>query len=224
MITKNKRSRFISYLKPIVEDYFDGNPTQRIIPTIKWGHARGPSKGPKHLSLSLSKILVMAKRISLLVVCFSLLAVYVAAEALSGEDGDALIRQVVDENGEVRLGADHHFSLFKTKFGKSYASQEEHDYRFNVFKSNLRRARRHQRLDPSASHGVTRFSDLTPAEFRRTFLGLRSRLRLPSDANKAPILPTEDLPEDFDWRDRGAVTPVKNQVFFFLYIYLFLHI
>ncbi|XP_062076853.1 probable cysteine protease RD19B [Humulus lupulus] len=153
----------------------------------------------------------MAKRFSLLVVFFSLLAVYVTAEVLSGEDGDALIRQVVDDNGEVRLGADHHFSLFKTKFGKSYASQEEHDYRFEVFKANLRRARRHQRLDPSANHGVTRFSDLTPAEFRRTFLGLRSHLRLPSDANTAPILPTKDLPEDFDWRDRGAVTPVKNQ-------------
>ncbi|KAF4367816.1 hypothetical protein F8388_016639 [Cannabis sativa] len=88
------------------------------------------------------------------------------------------VPKVVDDASDC-LGADHHFSLFKTKFGKSYASQEEHDYRFEVFKANLRRARRHQRLDPSANHGVTRFSDLTPAEFRRTFLGLWSRLRPP---------------------------------------------
>lgn len=155
----------------------------------------------------------MDRTFSLLVV-FSLLLCYASsALPLSGEsDGDTLIRQVVDGNGEVRLGAEHHFSLFKQRFGKAYASQEEHDYRFEVFKANLRRARRHQRLDPSASHGVTRFSDLTPAEFRRTFLGLRSRLRLPEDANKAPILPTENLPEDFDWREHGAVTEVKNQV------------
>lgn len=149
-----------------------------------------------------------------LLLIFSLLAVDASSGTLSGQSdgGDILIRQVVDENGEVRLGAEHHFSLFKSRFGKKYSSQEEHDYRFAVFKANLRRARRHQRLDPSASHGVTRFSDLTPAEFRRNFLGLRRKLRLPSDANKASILPTDNIPEDFDWRDHGAVTPVKNQV------------
>ncbi|MQL36396.1 hypothetical protein EI006_26750, partial [Escherichia coli] len=74
----------------------------------------------------------------------------------------------------------------------------------------MRRAKKHAKLDPSAVHGVTKFSDLTPSEFRRQFLGLK-RLRLPSDAHKAPVLPTNDLPEDFDWRDKGAVTPVKDQ-------------
>lgn len=150
-----------------------------------------------------------------------LLVSYASSETLSVEPNDEpLIRQVVDGGDEeLRLGAEHHFTLFKSRFGKSYASLEEHDYRFRVFRANLRRARRHQRLDPSATHGVTQFSDLTPAEFRRTVLGLRSRLRLPVDANQAPILPTENLPEDFDWRDHGAVGPVKNQVHIYIYIY-----
>ncbi|GFP85913.1 cysteine proteinase rd19a [Phtheirospermum japonicum] len=135
----------------------------------------------------------------------------------AAESSDLLIRQVVDHgegeavNENTLLNADHHFAIFKRKFGKSYATQEEHDYRFKVFKASLRRARRHQQLDPSAVHGVTQFSDLTPREFRNQFLGLNRRLRLPSDAQKAPILPTNDLPTDFDWREHGAVTPVKNQ-------------
>ncbi|KAG4955175.1 Cysteine proteinase 15A [Glycine soja] len=138
--------------------------------------------------------------------------------AVASAADDILIRQVVpDAVGEAAekeedhlLNAEHHFASFKAKFGKKYATKEEHDRRFGVFKSNLRRARLHAKLDPSAVHGVTKFSDLTPAEFRRQFLGLKP-LRLPANAQKAPILPTKDLPKDFDWRDKGAVTNVKDQ-------------
>lgn len=121
------------------------------------------------------------------------------------------------------MNADHHFSLFKSKFNKIYSSKEEHDHRFSIFKANLRRASRHQTLDPSAVHGVTKFSDLTPREFRQKYLGLnggKRKLKLPSDANKAPVLPTDSLPEDFDWREHGAVTEVKDQVYDFLFFSL----
>ncbi|KAI3769712.1 hypothetical protein L6452_00825 [Arctium lappa] len=130
----------------------------------------------------------------------------------AGTGDDVFIRQVVGDEDPLLLKAvvEHYFSAFKRKFGKSYASQEEHDYRFSVFKTNMRRAKRHQKLDPSAVHGVTQFSDMTSSEFRK-HLGLRSRLRFPADASKAPILPTDDLPDDFDWRDHGAVTDVKDQ-------------
>ncbi|XP_021738679.1 cysteine protease RD19A-like [Chenopodium quinoa] len=126
---------------------------------------------------------------------------------------DSLIRQVVDEdaNSLDLSQSHHHFSLFKKRFGKSYATQEEHDYRFEIFKANLRQAKVNQALDPSAVHGVTRFSDLSESEFRSQFLGVKNGLKYPSHANKAPILPTDDLPLDFDWRKLGAVTPPKDQ-------------
>ncbi|MBA0614231.1 hypothetical protein Godav_014552 [Gossypium davidsonii] len=153
---------------------------------------------------------------SVCVVSYFLFIGLISSEAFSvvGSEVDPLIRQVTDGQDDgvetQPLTAEHHFSLFKARFKKSYGSEEEHDYRFKVFRANLRRAARHQKLDPSATHGVTQFSDLTPGEFRKRFLGLR-RLRLPKDANQAPILPTDNLPEDFDWREKGAVTPVKNQ-------------
>ncbi|KAM4099063.1 hypothetical protein ACJW30_07G126500 [Castanea mollissima] len=161
----------------------------------------------------------MDNRLSLFLI--SALLLISATTSLPENSDDALIRQVVDADAGVSetlsddplLGAEHHFTLFKKKYGKSYANQEEHNFRFKVFQKNLKRARRHQKMDPSAIHGVTQFSDLTRSEFKRTVLGLRGsrRLRLPTDANTAPILPTEGLPEDFDWRDHGAVTEVKNQ-------------
>jgi hypothetical protein len=36
-----------------------------------------------------------------------------------------------------------------------------------------------------------------PSEFRKSFVGLRSCLRLTSDANTTPILPTENISADF---------------------------
>lgn len=153
---------------------------------------------------------------------FGLLSATVATAAAAGDgdEDDLLIRQVVPDGDDHLLNAEHHFSNFKVKFGKTYATREEHDYRFGIFKENLRRAKLHQKLDPSAVHGVTKFSDLTPTEFRRQFLGLKP-LRLPADAQKAPILPTNDLPTDFDWRDHGAVAEVKDQVCIIIYALIF---
>ncbi|KAM7521177.1 hypothetical protein LguiB_020139 [Lonicera macranthoides] len=152
-------------------------------------------------------------RLSLISLLPLLLLSSAVATTVTPDESDPLIRQVVSNLDDHLLNADHHFSLFKTKFGKAYATQEEHDYRLTVFKANLHRAKRHQLLDPTAEHGVTKFSDLTPSEFHRTFLGLKNgkRLKLPTDARSAPILPTNNLPEDFDWREYGAVTGVKDQ-------------
>ncbi|KAI4336826.1 hypothetical protein L6164_015306 [Bauhinia variegata] len=43
------------------------------------------------------------------------------------------------------------------------------------------------------------------------FLGIE-HIRLTEGANKAPILTTTNLPQDFDWRDHGAVTSIKDQI------------
>ncbi|XP_020110961.1 cysteine proteinase 1-like [Ananas comosus] len=151
-----------------------------------------------------------------------------AAAVVEAEAEDPLILQVVPDakeeggvggGGHLGLGAaavEAHFVSFERRFGRSYASAEERAHRRSVFAANLRRARRHQRLDPGAVHGVTQFSDLTPAEFRRAFLGLRRKKggvggSIFGSSHEAPILPTNDLPSDFDWRDQGAVTGVKNQ-------------
>lgn len=168
--------------------------------------------------------------LSLLLLFVAIPTASTAAGSPSGVADDAVIRQVVQdpvgsggEEGELSaLDAEAHFSSFIKRFKKTYADAEEHALRFDIFKANLRRARKHQLLDPTAIHGVTKFSDLTPAEFRRTYLGLRgNRKHVASSSHEAPIVPTNDLPENFDWRDHGAVTPVKNQVLNRLFFLLF---
>lgn len=159
----------------------------------------------------------MAHRVLLVLSLAAAVAIVVAAV----DAEDPLIRQVVPggNDNELELNAESHFLSFVQRFGKSYKDADEHAHRLSVFKANLRRARRHQLLDPSAEHGITKFSDLTPSEFRQTYLGLRKSRRallreLGDSAQEAPVLPTDGLPDDFDWRDHGAVGPVKNQVGF----------
>ena len=153
------------------------------------------------------------------------------------------------------LAARAEFDAFLAKHEKTlrYASDpREYVHRLRVFASNLAVARERQRDDRAnggtATHGVTKFMDLTPEEFRETYLGakvdvdaldaLRAKRALKADDTTRPetrpdanaasedqtpfasvpsTLPdateTElaSLPASFDWRDRGAVTPPKNQ-------------
>lgn len=151
--------------------------------------------------------------ISILLVVF--VSVSVCEKNHHGGDDDMLIRQVVNgsESEPKVMSWEEHFSLFKRRYGKVYSSPEEHQHRFAIFRSNFMRATRNQRMDPFARHGVTQFSDPTHSEFRRMHLGVKGAYTFSQHAtDQAPLLPTKNLPDDFDWRDRGAVTPVKNQV------------
>jgi cathepsin F len=86
------------------------------------------------------------------------------------------------------------------EFGKVYHTVEEYEHHFGVFKDNLLKALKHQALDPTASHGVTQFSDLTKEEFGHRYLGLKAPSVLKTETS-VPILPTGDLPPSFYWRE-----------------------
>jgi len=60
-------------------------------------------------------------------------------------------------------------------------------------------------------YGATVFADLTEEEFAQRHLGFRPDLRQGHKVSKkAKVLPIS-LPQEFDWRNYNAVTPVKNQ-------------
>lgn len=104
------------------------------------------------------------------------------------------------------------FKDFMVKYDKVYDSQEEADRRLQIFHENLKTAEKLQSLDQgSAEYGVTKFSDLTEEEFRTLYLNpmlsqwsLHRQMK-PARAAGGPA------PDSWDWREHGAVSPVKNQ-------------
>ena len=70
----------------------------------------------------------------------------------------------------------------------------------------------------TARYGVTKFSDLTEEEFKQ-YVGKRwQEVKNFNPGMMRADIPKGPVPESFDWRDHGAVTPVKNQVHVFLCI------
>jgi len=104
------------------------------------------------------------------------------------------------------------YSNFIKKFGKSYASSREAKMRMDIFKENVKKINEHN-SKPGVSYkmGINQFTDLTEAEFRSTYLGGYKQTPTPASPMKRTRPINLDLPASVDWRDKGAVTPVKDQ-------------
>ncbi|XP_045537870.1 uncharacterized protein LOC106716117 isoform X5 [Papilio machaon] len=106
------------------------------------------------------------------------------------------------------------FNDFLDTYKPAYASNEtEKLRRFEIFRNNVKMIHALNIGDAgTARYGVTKFADLTHEEFKTQFLGLKPSLR---NQNQIPmtkaVIPEVNLPGAFDWRQRGAVTPVKDQ-------------
>ncbi|KAK5774398.1 hypothetical protein PVK06_042253 [Gossypium arboreum] len=105
------------------------------------------------------------------------------------------------------------FESWVSKHAKFYESFEEKLLRFEVFKDNLKHIDKRNKEISSYWLGLNEFADLTHEEFKNKYLGLKPEV---FKKNRSP--PEEftfrddvDLPKSVDWRQKGAVTPVKNQ-------------
>ncbi|XP_076464347.1 LOW QUALITY PROTEIN: cathepsin L-like [Babylonia areolata] len=114
------------------------------------------------------------------------------------------------DNCHVHLKA---FRKFKDDFGKLYSSAKEEAYRFSTFCSNMKRIKTLQKTETgSAVYGVNKFADISEDEFRKLYLTPKWDLMTPRPwMTPAAHVKGDDVPDRFDWRKHGAVTPVKNQ-------------
>jgi len=105
------------------------------------------------------------------------------------------------------------FAKFKEQHGKQYRSAAEQNMRYNIFKANLAKIEEHNQSGATWHMAVNQFSDLTQAEFEALHMGGYKKLPMSGVAgsNQRPAKKAKDLPASVDWRDKGAVSDVKDQ-------------
>jgi C1A family cysteine protease len=110
------------------------------------------------------------------------------------------------------------FTNFQQKFNKKYDSLEDMENHFNVFRSNLKDIIIHN-LNQTHTYtmGINQFTDLTSDEFKETYAnGLSSAFV--QDMNLFGTIDCKyfsgsnvSVPSSIDWREKNAVSSVKDQ-------------
>jgi len=110
---------------------------------------------------------------------------------------------------------------FKTTHSKTYETEEEEHSRFAIYRDNkIKIAEHNVRFEAgeiSWEVGMNVFGDMTDAEFKSKMTG-QAMPRSNRTENGARVScpyfsDTVHTPDSYDWRDHGAVTPVKDQGF-----------
>jgi len=109
------------------------------------------------------------------------------------------------------LSVEEEFDGFMTKYGKVYTPEEKLE-RLEVFKQNKVLVDELNRREGNTIYGVSKFMDLSPAEFRTSYLIPKGTIKPREDGPYYDFgLENVQAPAAFDWRSKNAVTPTYNQ-------------
>ncbi|XP_027918093.1 ervatamin-B-like [Vigna unguiculata] len=106
------------------------------------------------------------------------------------------------------------FQVWQKEHGREYSNPEEKAKRFHIFQRNLRYINEMNAKRKSLTQhrlGLNKFADMSPEEFAETYL---KQIEMPSNMESRKVQDDDDcqnLPESVDWREKGAVTEVRDQ-------------
>jgi cathepsin L len=104
---------------------------------------------------------------------------------------------------------------FKLKYKKFFKNSLEEMKRMGILMDNRREIEKHNELfeqgKVSYSKALNKFSDMTAAEVRESHTGFREGTLNQQFEKRVVIKTSGVVPNDVDWRARGAVTQVKDQ-------------
>ncbi|PON41355.1 Peptidase C1A [Parasponia andersonii] len=109
--------------------------------------------------------------------------------------------------------------------GRVYKDTKEKQRRYLIFKDNVELIEVfNQRTDQTYTLSVNKYADLTNEEFRSMHSGYKKQLLYSSEVmSSSKHGNVTDLPASVDWREQGAVTPVKDQGETYININIYIH-
>ncbi|XP_004487579.1 senescence-specific cysteine protease SAG39-like [Cicer arietinum] len=100
--------------------------------------------------------------------------------------------------------------LWMKEHGKFYKDVAEKQKRFEIFKENVEFIESF--YDSAFNLSINQFADQTNEEFKASLNGNKKPLRIETETEtEFRYENVTEVPATMDWRERGAVTPIKNQ-------------
>jgi C1A family cysteine protease len=106
---------------------------------------------------------------------------------------------------DLMTNADYQFMKFVTQQGRSFGTKSEFEFRSQIFKNRLAEIEEHNSKGLSWKLGVNHLSDRTEDEIKK----LLGYVPMTEDQKNYAVITTDSDP--VDWRDKNAVTEVKEQ-------------
>ncbi|KMT04502.1 hypothetical protein BVRB_8g181680 [Beta vulgaris subsp. vulgaris] len=128
------------------------------------------------------------------------------------------LARTLDDHKSLSIRERH--ELWMARHGRVYRDQIEKEKRLNIFTKNVERI---ENFNSNASSdklftlGANAFSDLTIEEFVATHTGYKRQFHSESMSGSSITKGLRfdqnltDMPPSLDWREKGAVTPIKDQ-------------
>ncbi|KAK1427443.1 hypothetical protein QVD17_16129 [Tagetes erecta] len=107
------------------------------------------------------------------------------------------------------------YMSWRVKHGKFYNSVGENTKRFQIFNANFRYIEQHNSRNSSYKLGLNKFADMSPQEYRLLNNGaknMHSRRKFNNvKSDRYSVYSGDVIPDFIDWRNKGAVAPIKDQ-------------